>query len=236
MIMKAVILAGGLGTRLSNMVRDVPKPMAPIAGKPFLEYLLLYLKNWSIHEIILSIGYKGSAIKSYFREGEQWGIKITYSEEINPLGTGGAIRKALSLLNDEYFLIMNGDSFFNINLNKLILFHRNQNALVTMGLVQVEDTSRFGKVEIADNGKITDFTEKKPGSKGLINGGVYVVSDMIAQSIPTGVISFENDILPKLVNSGLYGIISEGFFVDIGIPQDYVNLKNNPTELIKQLY
>src|SRR3989304_3798957 len=113
--MKAVILAGGEGTRLREIIKDVPKPMAPVGGRPFLEYLILQLARWDFRKIILSIGYRGSIIKSYFGNGEQCGVNIKYSEEYEPLGFGGALRKAAQMIEDEQFIAMNGDSFFDID-------------------------------------------------------------------------------------------------------------------------
>lgn len=236
--MIAIILAGGEGTRLREVVSDVPKPMAPVAGKPFLEYLILQLKQGGIREIILSTGYKRETVKAYFGTGERWGVRISYSEEEFPLGTGGALRKA-SVLPDAPdagpVLVLNGDSFLEIDLRALAAFHAGKNARATMGLVFLEDTSRYGRVETDSAGQVIAFAEKSAGSPGRINGGVYVFGRDILASIPEGKVSLETEVLPLLVGRGLYGMETKGFFRDIGIPHDYRGLNEDPRELAAAL-
>lgn len=233
--MHAIILAGGKGTRLKEIIKDVPKPMAPIANRPFLEYLILHLGQWNIKNIVLSVGYKKEIIKSYFNNGEKLGVEILYTEEEKPLGTGGAIKKAASLVDEENFIVMNGDSFFDINFDQLITFHKSRLSTVSLGLVYVSDTSRYGKVEINDKNEVIRFTEKAVCSNGLINGGVYVFNRKIIDKIPDGKVSLEKEILPKLINQGLYGIETKGFFIDIGVPKDYLDLCKNSQKLINAL-
>jgi D-glycero-alpha-D-manno-heptose 1-phosphate guanylyltransferase len=229
--MKAIILAGGKGTRLRRVIRDNPKPMAPIAGRPFLEYLILQLLKWKIDEIVLSVGYKREIIKSYFGKGERWKAKIVYSEEQEPLGTGGAIKETAALLDDEHFIVMNGDSFFDVDFERLLSFHKDKHAIATMGLVHVDDTSRYGRVEMDAAGSVINFIEKISGAEGLINSGIYIVSREVIKCIPPGECSFESDILPGFVKNGLYGLTGKGFFIDIGVPRDYLFLSNNPRKL-----
>lgn len=230
--MKAIILAGGLGTRLRDIVKDVPKPMALVAGKPFLEYLVLQLMKWDISEIILSIGYKGDVIKTYFGNGKRFGVKFRYSEEKEPLGTGGAIRESLTYLDDKQFIVMNGDSFLNVDFHELVSCHYERHAKATIGLVHAQSTSRYGRVELNENGEVVRFLEKSPERDGLINGGVYIFRSEVFNGISSGNVSLEKEILPSLVNHGLYGIIVHGFFIDIGVPHDYLALYKEPERLL----
>lgn len=231
--MKAIILAGGEGTRLREIIKEIPKPMAPIAGKPFLEYLVLELAKWNINEIVLAIGYKGGVIKSYFGNGKKWNTDILYSEEKKMLGTGGALREASRLINDEQFVVMNGDSILEVDFNDLSDFHKKNDAIVTVGLVNVDDAARYGRVGINKKGEVEGFIEKGTEGYGLINGGVYIFNHEIIKAISSGTVSLEREVLPSLIKKGLYGMVIKGFFVDIGMPVDYINLFKNPEKLIE---
>lgn len=225
--MKAIILAGGKGKRLREIIKDVPKPMAPVAGRPFLEFLILQLLKYSIKDIVLSVGYKAESIRSYFNNGKKWGANIIYSQEDEPLGTGGAIRKASELIDDESFIAMNGDSFLDMDLDHFISCHSENEATATIGLAYVDDTGRYGQVETGEKGEITGFTEKGIKGPGYINGGVYLFSDKVMHNIPDGNVSLEEDVFPVLLGRGLYGMKVKGFFKDIGIPEDYTSLCND---------
>jgi len=230
--MKAIILAGGEGKRLRSVINDVPKPMAPINGKPFLEYLILQLRKQNIKDIIFSIGYKGSIIKNYFQDGNNWDINIEYSEEDKPLGTGGALRKAGELIDDEQFIAMNGDSFFDIEFKQLISFHEEKQAVVTISLAYAETIERYGQVEIGNDGEITKFIEKGNSvSSGYINGGIYILTRELINKIPFGQVSLETEVLPNLINRGLFGMKSKSFFVDIGKPEEYQRICKEPVLL-----
>ena len=226
--MKAIILAGGKGTRLREVIKDVPKPMAPVAGRPFLEYLVLQLSRWGIRDIILSVGYREEIIKSHFGDGTGLGVGITYSDEDEPLGTGGAIRKAAQLINDNEFIAMNGDSFLDLNYDDFRSFHKEKRAELTLALAAVPDTSRFGRVDRDKEGAVVGFSEKGQGGPGLINGGVYMLKQDAVAHIPEGNISVEHEVFPGLVNHGLYGMEVKGSFIDMGLPQDYLKLAENP--------
>jgi D-glycero-alpha-D-manno-heptose 1-phosphate guanylyltransferase len=226
--MKAIILAGGAGRRLRGIIKDVPKPMAPIGGKPFLEFLILHLIKFNIKEIILSIGYKGDMIRAYFESGEKWGAHIKYCEENEPLGTGGAIRKASEMIKDDHFIVMNGDSFLDVDFNHLISYHKNKKANATICLAYVNNTGRYGRVETDKNGEIVKFAEKGFEGAGYINGGVYLLSNKVIHDIPDGQVSVETEVFPMLIKRGLYGMLVKGSFIDIGIPQDYLSLCNDP--------
>ncbi len=230
--MKAIILAGGAGTRLGGIVRDVPKPMAPVAGKPFLEYLVLQLVRQGFSNVIISIGYMGDVIKSYFGNGDRWDAQIAYSEEDEPLGTGGALREAIKTTEGEQFIVMNGDSFLDVDFNELIACHRSSQAMISMALAYVDDITRYGLVEVEGGGKVVGFCEKGAGGRGIINGGVYACRREIVDSIPAGKVSLENDVFPALINNGLYGFELNGCFVDIGVPGDYLGLCEDPRKVL----
>jgi D-glycero-alpha-D-manno-heptose 1-phosphate guanylyltransferase len=231
--MKAIILAGGLGTRLRDIVQDVPKPMAPVGGKPFLEYLILQLVRWDIREIVISTGYKGDVIKSYFGDGGKWGVKIDYSEEESPLGTGGALKKAARMVDDHQFILMNGDSFINIDFGRFIDFHDRKKAAVTMSLVHVTNMSRYGEVKVNENGKVYRFVEKSVDGEGYINAGVYLLDRKIISRIPDGKVSLEREILPLLIGPGVHAMTVDGFFMDIGTPIDYLKICREPGDIKK---
>ncbi|MCG6533239.1 MAG: nucleotidyltransferase family protein [Syntrophales bacterium LBB04] len=230
--MKAIILAGGMGTRLRGVIEDIPKPMAPVGGRPFLEYLLLQLPRWQITDCVLSVGYKKDVIKAYFGSGSPFGVQISYSEESEPLGTGGALKKAMSMNDDHSFIVMNGDSFFNINFSDLVAAHTGNPGIATMSLAFVKDRGRYGGVEINDDGCIMDFNKEGADTPGLINGGVYLVNRDIIPYIPDGLVSLEGHVLPLIKKAHLlYGKIFDGFFLDMGIPEDYFFIKNHPEKL-----
>jgi len=232
--MLAIILAGGLGTRLRKILNDQPKPMAPVAGRPFLEYLILQLRQRGLTDIVLCIGYLGEQVKRYFRDGSKWGVSISYSEEKKPLGTAGAVKLAEKLVQEENFLVMNGDSFLDIDLNKLIDYHLGERALATIALAEVGDPTRYGAVEINEKGEIKSFVEKGECSESkLVNGGVYVFNKEIFNYIPEGKTSLEKEVFPKLVGKRFYGMPVKGFFIDIGVPEDYKRLQNDPEVLLE---
>jgi len=224
---QTLILAGGLGTRLSKILNDKPKPMAPVAGRPFLEYLILQLKKYGLTDIVLCTGYLGEQVQGYFGNGDRWGVHISYSQEKEPLGTGGAIKLAEKLVQRENFVVMNGDSFLDVNLNGLITYHLEREALATMALVKVEDPTRYGTVEINEKGEIG----KSSGSK-FVNGGIYVFNRKVFDYIPESKVSLEKEVFPKLIGKGFYGMSTKGFFIDIGVPEDYKRLEANPNVLL----
>ncbi len=219
--MKAVILAGGFGTRLKERVSDVPKPMASIAGKPFLEHQLNFLREQGVREIILTVHHMADKIKSYFGNGLRCAVDITYSEEETPLGTAGAIKKASKFLDDT-FLVLNGDSYSKINLERFLEFHKSKLSKASMSLTSLEDIAHYGSVEL-DGSKIKGFSEKSAEKRGLINTGIYIFEPVILDSIePEKNVSLEKEIFPRLAKEGkLYGYVYEGYFMDIGRPETY---------------
>ena len=232
--MTTLLLAGGLGTRLRKIVSNRPKSMAFVANRPFLEYLILQLKRHNLTDIVLCIGYLGEQIQEYFGDGSKWGVHISYSYERKPLGTGGAIKLAEWLIKEDNFLVMNGDSFLDVDLNRLIDYHVKREALATMALVEVEDPGRYGAVEMDENGEIKSFVEKEGSTKSrLINGGIYVLNREFFGYIPEGTVSLEKEVFPKLIGKGFYGMLTKGYFIDIGVPEDYKRLQENPQALLE---
>ena len=217
---QAVILAGGQGTRLGPLTRQIPKPMLPVAGRPFLDYLIWNLSRHGVDEIVLSCGYLGEQIVDYYR-GKRWGkSSIRCLIEPEPLGTGGALRFLLPVLETHFFLL-NGDSLFDINYGDLALLPSMDSAI--MALRHVSNASRYGRVEINAAGEVTHFLEKSPQPyPGLINAGIYWMDRRLVERLPEGISSVERDLFPMLVSEGkLFGKRYEGYFVDIGVPDDY---------------
>jgi len=223
MTVDAIILAGGRGTRLREVVDDRPKPMADVAGRPFLEWLLLALRAKGIRRIILATGYKHEMISDYFGTGQAYGLELVYAPEPAPLGTGGAVRHALPHINTDRVVVLNGDSYCPFDLELLIQQHGQIEAAISLWLVQMEDCSRYGSVEKEDNGRVTAFREKTPELRnGFINAGVYLIEKYVIERIPIDQkISLETDIFPSLVGQKLYAVAGEGPFLDIGTPESY---------------
>lgn len=220
--MEAIVLAGGFGTRLKEVVSDVPKPMAPVNGKPFLEYLIKDLGEKGIRHIILAVGYKKEIIKEYFKNRYE-NIEITYSEELTPLGTGGAIKKALKLAKEADIFIVNGDTFFDIDLKRMKEFHIENKSTLTVAVKEMENFDRYGSLVIKEN-RIIEFEEKKKKAKGKINGGIYLIKKDLLNRIEKEKFSFEKEILEdKKIEK--YSYESKGYFIDIGIPEDYYLFK-----------
>ncbi len=222
-VQEAIILAGGLGTRLKNVIGDIPKPMAPVNGRPFLEYLLDYLNHYEIEHVILSVGYKHGMIMDHF--GKKYkGIDIDYAIEDTPLGTGGAIKKAFGQTFSKKSFVFNGDTMLKMDLLRLMDFHSYKQSVFSVVLRQVEDVSRYGSVDRDENYRITSFNEKglRVGP-GMINGGTYLISKSFFEktAFPEK-FSIEKDCLEKMVGSYFfYGTICRQYFIDIGIPEDY---------------
>lgn len=216
--MEAIVLAGGKGTRLQSVVSDVPKPMAPIGDMPFLEYILKYLKRNGVHRVILSVGYKRDIIQNYFSNSFE-GIELVYSSEDEPLGTGGAIKKALEQVKTDELYIINGDTFFDIDLQQLAL---QENSKIVLALKTMHDFDRYGCVECDKKNVVTNFSEKEYRTSGNINGGIYLISKNIFQNYELEeIFSFEEFMQKEYNNLNITAKIFDGYFIDIGIPEDY---------------
>jgi len=222
MITEAIILAGGLGTRLRTAVPDLPKCMAPVAGKPFISYIINYYRAQGIAKFIFSLGYMHGIVEDFLKD-HYADLEYTFSIETEPLGTGGAILKASSMAVSSDALILNGDTFFAVDIPALAAFHEQKNALCTLSLKAVSNTGRYGVVETADDGRISSFKEKKWYEKSLINGGVYAldIAEFLKKDLPE-IFSFEHDYLEKYYREmNMYGMVQDGYFIDIGIPEDF---------------
>ena len=220
---EAIILAGGFGTRLQGVVKDVPKPMAPVNGRPFLTYILDYLIEYQYNKVILSVGYLHEKIEAYF--GNQYkSLEIDYAVETEPLGTGGGILFAMSKCVTDNVLVINGDTMFKVDLAEFEQFHAEKNALLSIVLREVEDVSRYGSVTIGNDNLIVLFAEKQVTfGRGYINGGVYLINRELFRKYPQPQkFSFEKDLMTRFYRQELfYAMPSDGYFIDIGIPEDY---------------
>ncbi|RNI29222.1 nucleotidyltransferase family protein [Rufibacter latericius] len=223
---EAIVLAGGLGTRLRSVVQDVPKPMAEVAGRPFLDFILYNLKKNNIKKVVFAVGHKHEVIQEYYRDkSKSFGIEIAYSIETELLGTGGAIFQAAQQTQNESFFILNGDTFFDVDLAALSEFAQERAADLAMALKVMPLSDRYGSVVCSPDGEIVSFKEKELGVKQdlLINGGVYHLKKKVVESsaMPKK-FSFETDFLQReLSKFRAYGKSFDGTFIDIGIPEDY---------------
>ncbi|MEO6894894.1 MAG: nucleotidyltransferase family protein [Ginsengibacter sp.] len=226
MIKEAIILAGGLGTRLRSVVFDVPKCMALIGGKPFLHYLIEFLKRNGIEHFIFSAGYLHEVIEKYLQQNYPE-LNVSISLETEPLGTGGAIQFAASKTSEKNVLVCNGDTFYKIDIDLLNQFHIEKNAACSLSLKPMNNFDRYGVVELNDNNSIKNFKEKQFYKSGLINGGIYALNipGFLKEDLPEK-FSFEKDYLEKKVqfqvkNPRIFGLVQDHYFIDIGIPEDY---------------
>ncbi len=208
--------------------------MAEVADRPFLEYLLLQLNRQGIVDVVLCVGHQAEGIWEYFEDGVQWGMRLRYSVEHELLGTAGALKLAEPLIDAASFLVMNGDSFFAIDLRELVHHHEAKRSLATIALAHMEDLARFGTVELDEAGRIVRFVEKAPGRRsGLINSGIYVLEHDVLDLIPEGqAVSLEREIFPTLIGNAFYGVPLRAYFVDIGVPSDYLMLREDPARLL----
>ncbi len=222
MINQAVILAGGRGTRLGKLCDSTPKPLLEVAGVPFLEHLVWNLRRYGIREILFSVGYLAQHVQAHFGDGTRFGIKCSYAIEYTPAGTGGALLLARDQLSDT-FLVLNGDTLFDINFLDLGLVHSKNNALATLALRRVEDAGRYGRITLEGN-TVTAFKEKDTTGAGLINGGIYLLEKIALDLLPGSPASLEQDLFPMLAQKGLAaGKQYTGFFIDIGLPETLQN-------------
>jgi len=222
--MKAIILAGGKGTRLREVIQDIPKPMALVDGKPFLEYLILQLKKWKVDEVVLSVGYKREIIKNYFGNGNKLGLSITYSEENEPLGTGGALKKAASMIQESHFIVMNGDSICPVDFHQFYTFHIQKGGILSMVITRPLPENSYGVVEVNSENRILAFLEKVNSRKeSFINAGIYIAERRIFDHMPAkNSFSLEYDLFPKILPLGCYGLQTVSQVIDIGTPERYV--------------
>jgi len=219
----AFILAGGFGTRLRSVLNDIPKPMAEAGGKPFLEHLLLWLKGQGVSEVVLLTHYLSEKIENYFSNGETLGMNIQYIREHEPLGTGGAVKAAISTLEFKNpFLLLNGDSFIDFEVGPFLAnFSEKDGGIV---LSKQRNTDRYGAVNLNSQGILQGFEEKRVGlGAGVINAGVYYLQPEWFTHTPNGRLSLEMDVIPLWIHQGMkiQGHIVDGVFLDIGLPESY---------------
>jgi mannose-1-phosphate guanylyltransferase len=223
--MQALILAGGEGTRLRPITSTVPKPVIPLVDRPFIAFMLEWLRSHGIDDIVMSCGHLASGVRNVLGDGSAYGIKLRYVEEPRPMGTGGALKYAAALLDDR-FLMLNGDVLTDIDLTAQMAQHDRTGAQATLALTPVEDPSNYGLVRTADGGEVTEFVEK-PAPDQIdtrnISAGAYVlersVLDLLEEDQPA---SIERDVFPRLVGSRLFGFVSDGYWLDIGTPERYL--------------
>jgi D-glycero-alpha-D-manno-heptose 1-phosphate guanylyltransferase len=222
MIKEAIILAGGLGTRLRSVVADIPKCMAPVNGKPFLFYVIGHLQKQNVDKFIFSLGYKHEMIESWLNEQYPLMFMQTSVEE-EPLGTGGAVKLACSLATEKNVFVVNGDTLFKTDTAELSSFHNKHNADCTLTLKPMQQFDRYGVVELNGDHSIASFKEKQPYESGLINGGVYALNRerFLQEELPQE-FSFEKDYLEQYFDKRkMYAVVQDEYFIDIGIPEDY---------------
>lgn len=224
MVRTAIILAGGLGTRLRKVAPRVPKPMAPINNRPFLEYQMDYWINQGITQFILSVGYLKDVIIKHFGNSYK-GISIEYVEESSPLGTGGALLLAAKNLH-ETFIVLNGDTFIEVNIESFYTFHLDRNSNWTFALFRTDEVNRYMFMDIDQKGEIKSLKSKNNILSGLANGGVYLVEPKALSFFDYNIgekVSLENELLQSYIAKDipLYGQECKGKFIDIGIPEDY---------------
>jgi NDP-sugar pyrophosphorylase family protein len=231
---KAVLLVGGLGTRLRSVVAGKPKPLASVGDRPFLELLVRQLRYQGIRHLVFSTGYLGHEIEKELGDGRAWDAKIEYSREHRPLGTAGAVKFAEPLLGEvSEFLVMNGDSFMEMDFQELIHFHRKSGGIASMAVTRMKNEMRYGTVQMAAGGRVSGFTEKSHGDPtGFVSVGIYVFSRSVLGHIPEGPASLERDVFPKLLDYGVYASEQNGVFIDIGTPEDYARAQ----DLCERLY
>jgi D-glycero-alpha-D-manno-heptose 1-phosphate guanylyltransferase len=225
---EAIILAGGFGTRLQTVVSELPKPMAPIRGKPFLTYLLRYLKHFGFEKVILSTGHLAEKISDYYGDSFD-GIELAYCVEKTPLGTGGALKFSLEKSASDEVLVLNGDSFFDVQHDQFESFHKANHSDFSICARTVTDAGRYGTLELA-NSRITSFREKNMQAvPGIINGGVYLLNRgfFLENSPQQEAFSLEKDFLEKFVEKfAFFAFVSDSYFIDIGIPEDFNRAQN----------
>lgn len=222
----AAILVGGKGTRLQPILPHIPKPLAPINGEPFLKLIISQIANTSITQIILLTGHLHQQIQDYCEDGKKFGVKIMYSHENQPLGTGGALANAAGILGQfSEFILLNGDTYLETSLNNLIDYPLSKETMGVIGTMMINDSSRYGSVQInSQTNNIESLAEKSSHKSGIVNAGIYKLSSAILKEIPQGKFcSLETEVFPTLIKNGmiLKGLDLLGKFYDIGTPASY---------------
>lgn len=232
--MKALILAGGKGIRLDPVVSDIPKPMAEVAGRPFLEWQLDFLAEYDVTDVVLSVGYKDEVIREHFGTGEGFPADIEYVQESEPLGTGGAVRKAQPLLaSEDNFLVLNGDTYLDVNIDEFLAFHRRNAAVATLALSEVSEEKKGGFVDVTDDGQIEGFVEERRDG-GVVNGGIRAMTPEVFTYMPEADKFNLDRVMADLAGSGLmFGFRTEGYFKDMGTPERYQEINEEIEEVVR---
>ncbi len=220
-VKSCIILAGGLGTRLRKTVSDVPKCLAIVAGKPFIDYVIGYARLQGVENFTFSLGYKAEDIILHLKTNHS-NLNYNYTIETEPLGTGGGILLSSEKMDDDHFFVFNGDTLFQADLKSMSQLHLNQHNDITIALKEMENFDRYGSVDLKEE-KVVAFNEKQFKDKGLINGGIYLISKKVFSAFrPGDTFSFEKDVLePYTTHGKVGGKVFNGYFIDIGIPEDY---------------
>jgi mannose-1-phosphate guanylyltransferase len=223
--MQALILAGGEGTRLRPLTSTVPKPVVPLVDRPFIAFMLDWLRGHGVDDVIMSCGFLASGVRNVLGDGGAYGVRLRYMEEPRPLGTGGALKFAESLL-DERFLMLNGDVLTDLDVSAQLALHEQRGARATLALTPVEDPSAYGLVRTTADGAVTGFVEKPAPDQvdtHNISAGIYVLERSVLELLaPDQPASIERDVFPRLVGDGLYAYVGEGYWLDIGTPERYL--------------
>ena len=219
----AVLLVGGMATRLQSVLPSTAKPLALVGDTPFLDLLVIQLRAQGIRRLVMCTGHLADQIEQRFGNGCKWNLTIQYSKELRPLGTAGAVKLAKHCLeSDSDFVVMNGDSFLEMDFHRLIRFHQEHGGLVSMTIRSVPNAARYGTVRMNKSNRITAFDEKRGLEEpGLISSGVYVFKRALLEHIPDGPASLETDVFPQLLKEGMFALEQNGIFIDIGTPEDY---------------
>ena len=238
--MKAVVMAGGEGTRLRPLTSNQPKPMVPIVGKPCIEHILELLRRHELNDVIVTLAFMPQAIRSYFGDGETLGMNVSYSVEESPLGTAGSVRQAVAG-GDEPVLVISGDALCDIDLTSLLAFHRERKAAVTIALKSVENPLEFGIVVTDPDGRIERFLEKPSWGQvfsDTINTGIYVIEPEVLRHVPAGEpFDFSKQLFPLLLEMGrpLYGYVADGYWQDVGDLGQYAQANFDALDGLVQL-
>lgn len=224
-----LILCGGLGTRLHSVLGNYPKSMADIGGRPLLHVLIDQTQKWGFKRFILCIGHQGHIIRQYFKDIQAFtNIKILFSEEVEPLGTGGAIKNAEEIVRSDPFLVMNGDTLSNLKLDDFINFHKKLDADLSIALTAQRNKSEYGSVQLDSSSRILNFQEKRQNSTSQISMGIYIFNKNILNFIPQECsYSLEHDLFPNILNLRCFGFISNAAFKDIGTPERYRSIQKS---------
>ncbi|MDR0344171.1 MAG: nucleotidyltransferase family protein, partial [Nocardiopsaceae bacterium] len=226
--MKAVVMAGGEGTRLRPMTANQPKPMLPVANKPIMEHVLKLLKRHGFDETVVTVQFLASLVRNYFADGEDVGMSLQYATEESPLGTAGSVKNAEDALRDDTFLVISGDALTDIDLSAMVAYHKKQGALVTVGLTRVPNPLEFGIIIVGEDGRIQRFLEKPTWGQvfsDTVNTGIYVMEPEVLAHVAAGEqVDWSGDVFPELLESGapLYGWVADGYWEDVGTHQSYL--------------